>query len=136
MNKETHATFLIRILKFFILLDLREYRPIGLLGCIYKLLAQVLANRLKGALPLIISPFQGSFVVNRKILDGVLVANDLIDLRKTMTKERVIFKKYLEKAYDHVEWDFLDYMLLKCVSLTDGGVGSKNASLLLPFQFW
>ena len=61
--------------------------------------------------------------MNRKILDGVLVAIDLIDLRKRMEKEWVIFKKYLEKAYDHVEWVFLDYMLLKCGSLTDGGVG-------------
>ena len=47
LNKEIHPTFLIRIPKFSILLDLGEYKPIGLLGCIYKLLAKVLANRLK-----------------------------------------------------------------------------------------
>lgn len=29
-----------------------------------------------------------------------------------MHKEGVLLKVDLEKAYDHVDWDFLDYMLL------------------------
>lgn len=38
----------------------------------YKLLAKILANQLKQVLPLIIGPYQGAFVANRQILDGVL----------------------------------------------------------------
>ena len=75
------------------------------------MLAKILANCLKKALPSIISPFQGAFVAGRQNLDGVLVANELIDSRKRSKKEGVIFKIDLEKAYDHVDWGFVDYML-------------------------
>lgn len=49
---------------------------------------------------------------NRQILDGILVADDLIDSRKRARKEGIIFKIDLEKAYDHVDWGFIDYMLI------------------------
>lgn len=69
----------------------------------YKLLAKILANRLKRILPLIVSPFQGAFVAKRQILDGVLFANELIDSRKRSKIEGVIFKFDLEKAYNRVD---------------------------------
>lgn len=70
-----------------------------------------MANSLKRALPLIIGPFQGPFVAGRKILDEVLIANELIDSRQWLRNEGWFFKIDLEKAYDHVEWDFVVYML-------------------------
>ncbi|KAJ9557883.1 hypothetical protein OSB04_012497 [Centaurea solstitialis] len=43
----------------------------------------------------------------RYILDGVLIANEVVeDLRKTKRKG-MVFKVDFEKAYDSVEWDFL-----------------------------
>lgn len=69
--------------------DLRDYRPISLVGCLYKSLAKVLANQLKHVLPPIIDPFQGPFVEKRQILDGVLITNSLIDSRKKSKLERV-----------------------------------------------
>ena len=39
---------------------------------------------------------------NRQILDGVLIANELIDAKKRSKKPGVIFKIDLEKAYDRV----------------------------------
>ena len=39
------------------------------------------------------------------------MANELIDSRKRSKKKRVIFKIDLEKAYNHVEWSFVDCML-------------------------
>lgn len=40
-------------------------------------------------------------MANNQILDGVLIANELIDSRKKSKEEGVIFKFDLEKAYDH-----------------------------------
>lgn len=40
-------------------------------------------------------------------MNGVLLANELINSKI----EGVIFKIDLAKAYDHVDWDFVDYML-------------------------
>lgn len=48
---------------------------------------------------------------NRQILDGVLVSNELIDSRQKVRKEGTIFKINMKKAYDHVDWSFIDYIL-------------------------
>ncbi|RVW12414.1 putative ribonuclease H protein [Vitis vinifera] len=50
--------------------DLGDYRPISLLGGLYKLLAKVLANRLKKIIDKVISPDQNAFIKGRQILDG------------------------------------------------------------------
>ena len=45
--------------------DLGDYRPISLLGGLYKLLAKVLANRLKKVIGKVVSPNQNAFVIGR-----------------------------------------------------------------------
>ena len=65
MSKEINAAFLTLIPKVLNPEDLREYRPISLVGCVYKVLSKILTNRLKKVLPSIIGPFQGAFVQNR-----------------------------------------------------------------------
>ena len=58
---------------------MKDYRPISLLGCLYKILAKVLAKRLAGVMNSIISPTQSAFLKGRNLVDGVLVANELVD---------------------------------------------------------
>lgn len=81
-----NATFLTLIPKVPNPVDLCDYRFISLMGCINKLLAKILANRLRRVLPFIISPFQGAFVQDGQIFYGVLIANELIDSRKRSKK--------------------------------------------------
>ena len=113
INKEMNATFITLIPKVPNPVSLHDYRPISLVWCLYKLLAKILVNWLRRVIPLIISPFQGVFGAKRQILDGVLFANELIGSRKRSKEEGVIFKIDLEKAYDYVGLDFVDYMLLR-----------------------
>lgn len=47
---------------------------------------------------------------NRPNLDGILIANELIDSRKKAKKEGVIFKIDMGKVYGHVDWGFVNYM--------------------------
>lgn len=56
---------------------------------------------------------QGAFVRNRKILDAVLVANEVIDEIRLKKKKGLVFKIDFEKAYVHVDWNFLDFILEK-----------------------
>lgn len=41
-----------------------------------------------------------------QVLDGVLIAYDLIDVRKKSRKATVILKIEMEKDHDHAEWGF------------------------------
>ena len=59
--------------------DLKDYRTIILVGGLYKWLAKVLANKLKGCLSKVILKAQNFFMEGRQILDAVLMANEVID---------------------------------------------------------
>ncbi|WJX93184.1 hypothetical protein P8452_74743 [Trifolium repens] len=90
---------------------LSDFRPISLLGSLYKLVSKVLAKRLGKVMDSIISQTQSAFIKGRNLADGVVVVNEVVDLAKRTKKECVIFKVDFEKAYDSVSWSFLDYML-------------------------
>ena len=92
-------------------INIKDYRPISLVGSIYKLLSKVLANRLRVVLDSLISETQNSFVGGRQILDSVLIANECLDNRLKCHSPGVVCKLDIEKAYDHVNWDALLYLL-------------------------
>ena len=62
-------------------MNIKDFRPIRLIGSIYKLLTKVLANRLKGVLDGLVSETQNAFVGGRQMVDSVLIANECLDNR-------------------------------------------------------
>ncbi|GKV03045.1 hypothetical protein SLEP1_g15411 [Rubroshorea leprosula] len=90
--------------------ELKDFRPISLIGCMYKLLAKVLANRLKKVMPVIISKTQSAFVGGRQLVDSVLVLNEVVDEVRKRKQPAFVFKADFQKAYDCVNWSFLDWM--------------------------
>jgi hypothetical protein len=85
---------------------LSDYRPISLLGSLYKIIAKVLANRLAKVMNSIIPTTQSAFIKGRNLVDGVMVVNEIIDLAKKTGRECMVFKVDYEKAYDSVDWGF------------------------------
>ena len=93
-----------------------EFRPISLCNVIYKIISKVLANCLKPILNDIISESQSAFIVDRLITDNVLIAFESLHHMKTNCTRRtgfMAFKLDMSKAYDRVEWCFLEKILLK-----------------------
>lgn len=56
-----------------------DFRPISLIGCMYKVLSKVLANRLRRVMHLLISDCQSAFIKGRQILDSIMIANEMVD---------------------------------------------------------
>jgi retron-type reverse transcriptase len=81
---------------------------------VYKIVAKVLANRLKIIAEKIIFKPQNAFIKGRPILGSVLIAIECLDTRIRSEKPGVLCKLDIKKAYDNVNCDFLLYKLRRC----------------------
>jgi hypothetical protein len=93
-----------------------QFRPIRLCNVIYKVLSKCLVNRLRPLLDDIISEAQSAFVPGRLITDNALLAFECmhyIQQEQNPGKSFCAYKLDLSKAYDRVDWVFLEQMMIK-----------------------
>ncbi|CAN1153049.1 LINE-1 retrotransposable element ORF2 protein [Linum perenne] len=92
--------------------NMKDYRPIACCNVVYKIVSKVLANRLQAVLPSLINPAQTAFIKGRSIGDGILLAHELLrTYNRTGISPRCAMKIDLMKAFDSVEWTFIEVTL-------------------------
>ncbi|KAK2648656.1 hypothetical protein Ddye_016145 [Dipteronia dyeriana] len=104
--KHLNNTFLALIPKIRNPNSLKDYRPISLVRVTYKILAKVLANRLKKVMDLVISPNPMAFVKGRQIVDSFVIAEEVIHSWRKDDLEVILVKLDFQKAYDSVDHSF------------------------------
>jgi hypothetical protein len=115
-DEDVNNTYIALILKVKTPTSITDYCPISLCNVFYKLIAKVLANRLKKVLLYIISPSQSAFISGRMITDNILVAFEALHNMDVKMKSRegyMALKLDISKAYDRVEWGFSEEVIRK-----------------------
>ncbi|GJY07999.1 RNA-directed DNA polymerase, eukaryota [Tanacetum coccineum] len=124
-----------------------DYRPISLIGSLYKVVTKILATRLSVVISELVSDVQTVFVPSRQILDGPFIINELLSWCKHHKHQDMVFKVDFAKAYDSIRWDYLDDVLrsfgfgVKWCSWIKGSLTLSMASILVngspttKFQF-
>lgn len=115
LAKELNTSFISLIPKTLNPTTATEFRPIALSNTSYKVISKLMANRMKGLLHKMISPFQSAFIPGRQISDNITIAHEIIHkMRKTRSKKGLMgIKIDMSKAFDRVEWDFLMEIMRK-----------------------
>ncbi|GAU44264.1 hypothetical protein TSUD_400110 [Trifolium subterraneum] len=113
LSKGLNSTFIALIPKVESPQRVVDFRPIALVSSVYKILSKVLANRLRNVIGNIVSKSKSAFIKGRQILDGVLIANEVVDDAKCNNKDLLLFKVDFEKAYESVDWDYLSDVMIK-----------------------
>ena len=114
--KEFNFTYVTLIPKMKNPKKISEFRPISLCNVIYKLISKVLANCLKPLLPSIVSENQSAFQASKVITDNILMAFETLHYMKNHQTGNTSFmalKLDMSKAYNRVEWSFVECLLKK-----------------------
>ena len=104
---------------------IKNWRPISLLNCDYKIGAKAIANRFKQVIPNIINYDQTGFLKGRFIGENIRLIDGIIKYTTAKNIPGLLLFLDFEKAFDTVEWSFLQKTLQY--------YNSKNFTVL---QFW
>ncbi|XP_019166879.1 PREDICTED: uncharacterized protein LOC109162647 [Ipomoea nil] len=92
-----------------------DLRPIALCNVVYKVMAKMIDNRMKPLLDGIVSESHSAFLPSRLISDNILIASEVGHYLRRKQLGQVgwaALKLDKAKAYDRMEWRFVERMLL------------------------
>ncbi|GJR83334.1 sodium/hydrogen exchanger 6, partial [Tanacetum coccineum] len=111
--KELNHTIISLISKVSTLAKINDYRPISYCKVLFKCISKIIANRIKEDLGDLVSINQSAFVLGRRILDNILLTQELMrNYHRKRGPPRCAFKVDIQKAYDTVDWRFLRSILV------------------------
>jgi hypothetical protein len=85
-----------------------HFRPISLIHGLYKIVAKLLSTRLRRVLTDVISVNQSAFIAGRQILDGFMIANEVVHGVRSKKEHGLLLKVDFHKAFDSILWEHID----------------------------
>nr|XP_025628637.1 uncharacterized protein LOC112721825 [Arachis hypogaea] len=113
LPSDTNVTWVMLAPKLVGAKEIKDFRPISMMGCVYKVISKVLVRKMRTVMPGLVGETQSAFVQGRKIHDGALIVCETVQWLKTSRKKVAIIKLDFQKAYDRVRWSFVDIVLQK-----------------------
>ncbi|KAL5806794.1 hypothetical protein ACOSQ4_029527 [Xanthoceras sorbifolium] len=114
--REVNSTLITLIPKIDRPREVSDFRPISLCTSVYKIIAKTIAIRLRSVLGEVISESQSAFIPGRLIYDNAIIGFECMHLlkkKKLGDHGFAALKLDMSKAYDRVEWAFLECMMLR-----------------------
>ena len=90
---------------------LKNWRPITLLNCDYKIATKSIASRIRKVLPKIINNDQTGFLKGRFIGENIRLIDSIINYTNTEKIPGLLLFVDFEKAFDSIEWSFIEKTL-------------------------
>ena len=91
---------------------IRNWRPLTLLNCDYKIAVKAIANRLKIYLPKLVNNDQTGFIKGRSIAEKIRLIDSVINYTASKNITGLLLCLDFEKAFDTLEWPFIEKTLL------------------------
>lgn len=92
---------------------IKNWRPVALLNCDYKLISKTLANRLKTVIAILISEDQTGYIKDRYIGENIRTIIDIDFYLKKISLNAFVLQIDFQKAFDTINWSFIDKTLAK-----------------------
>nr|GFB45518.1 hypothetical protein [Tanacetum cinerariifolium] len=110
--KEINHTLLVLVLKVAAPMKINDYCPISCCNVIYKCISKIITNRIIDGVGEVVSENQSAFISGRRILDNILITQELMhNYHHNTGAPRCAIKVDIQKAYDTVDWKFLECIL-------------------------
>lgn len=88
-----------------------KFKPINLCNVVYTIISEVIANRLKPLLPMLVSEEQTRYVEGRQILNHIIQAHEVVHSLKANKQADMIIQLDIVKAYDKLSWSYIREVL-------------------------
>jgi len=86
--------------------NMKQFRPISLLNCSFKIFSKILTLRLSAIVQRIVAPNQSAFIKVKYNLESVVVAHEILHSINKSVEQGIVLKLDYEKVYDRVSWSF------------------------------
>jgi Reverse transcriptase (RNA-dependent DNA polymerase) len=86
---------------------IKDFYPISLLNCNFKIFTKVLISRLHPILDRLIGFNQYAFLKDQNIMDNIIYAHEILHFMHHSKEPGLLLKLDFKKAFDNIDWNYI-----------------------------